>query len=72
MFPNNWTCVDYAVIRKHEFFGENCVKNFGAYLYNDLAKRAESCSRYDGHMILRDLFDRGFKGVILFFREGRF
>ena len=54
------------------FTGQNCVKNFGDFIYKDLAVTAEkkkskvivfahNLKGYDGHFIFRDLFDRKYK-----------
>lgn len=59
-----------------EFFGANCVREFGDYIFKStidhlsIAKRAEDIKSkayvfahnskgYDGHFIMRDLFERG-------------
>lgn len=55
-----------------KFEGEDCVAEFGDYLYKDLAKRAEEMKcqiivfahnfkGYDSHFIFSDLFTRQFK-----------
>ena len=61
---------------KKTFSGYNCIKNFGDYLYKDLAKKAtakggrvyvfaHNFQRYDGHFIFRDLYERGFDSIDL-------
>ncbi|MDI9312371.1 MAG: DNA polymerase, partial [Limnohabitans sp.] len=66
---------DVCGVYKNVFFGDNCVKHFGEYLYNDLAKKAEkekcqllvfahNFKGYDGHFVFRDLFDRDFTTIL--------
>ena len=56
------------------FAGYECIKDFGDYLYKNLAKKAEkkgarvvvlahNFQRYDGQFIFRDLFERDFNSV---------
>ena len=54
------------------FFGTNCIKKFGDYIYNDLARKgqeigaqiyifAHNAKGYDNHFILNDLYQRNFE-----------
>jgi len=63
-------CGDKKVI----FFGLDCIKKFGDFIYNNLAKKAaenncylylyaHNAKGYDNHFILNDLFQRNFNGV---------
>ena len=57
---------------KNVFFGKDCIKKFGNYLYNYLAKKADEAEAliyvfahnakgYDNHFILNDLYQRNFE-----------
>ncbi|MDI9312523.1 MAG: DNA polymerase [Limnohabitans sp.] len=80
-----YICFDNIELTKHStcnicgefkktFIGSDCVKQFGDYLYNNLAKKAEKAKSnifvfahnfkgYDGHFIIQDLFNRKFTNV---------
>ncbi len=56
------------------FLGKNCVKDFGDYLYKEIALKAASdnsfvfvfahnANGYDNHFVLNDLFQRNFMNV---------
>ena len=70
---NKKTCNDCKVCGNNEnvFFGYDCIKKFGNYIYNNISKKAASIDAqvfvfahnakgYDNHFVLRDLFNRGF------------
>jgi hypothetical protein len=59
---------------KNIFLGRNCIKDFGDYLYKNLAVKAaandsfifafaHNAKGYDNHFVLNDLFQRNFMGV---------